>query len=71
MYLIESLLGLRRTSLLREVLKKCREEGVKENILTRSESQEDLINQLIEKKEKCDNIIEVIDNTQILLNKCK
>ena len=60
-----------RTSLLREALKKCREEGVKEIVLSRSESQEELINQLKERKAKCDNIIKVIDDTQILLSKCK
>ena len=55
---------------MQEVLKKCRGEGV-ESILIRSESKEDLIDKLREKKVKCENIITVIDNTQVLLSNCE
>ena len=56
-----------RTSLLREVLKKCSKEGVKKSVLTRSKSQEEVIQQLKKKKHNCDNIIKIIIETEAII----
>jgi hypothetical protein len=58
------------TSILREVQKKCREENVKEDILTKSTTHKEKINELLERRRICEETIKVIEETGTQLNLC-
>ena len=60
-----------RTSLLREVFKKCSKEDVRKSVLTRSKSQEEVIIRLKKKKQNSNNIIKMINETELVIEKCK
>ena len=58
------------TSILREVQKKCRESDVKEDVLTKSTTHQEKINELVERRRICEETIKVIDETGTQLNLC-
>jgi len=59
-----------KTSLLREVQRKCRDPEMKEDILLKSNSHEQMIADLKERKKICEETIIVISETSNQLNKC-
>eukprot|EP00092_Neocalanus_flemingeri_P026987 GFUD01029268.1.p1 GENE.GFUD01029268.1~~GFUD01029268.1.p1 ORF type:complete len:718 (-),score=188.67 GFUD01029268.1:332-2485(-) len=59
-----------RTSLLREVQKKCRDPEMKADVLVKSHAHEEMIRDLKERKRICEETIKVISETSDQLNKC-
>ena len=59
-----------RTSLLREVQRKCRNPEMKEDVLVRSHAHEEMIAELKERKRVCEETIRVISETSDQLNRC-
>ena len=59
-----------RTSLLREVQRKCRNPEMKEDVLVKSHAHEEMIVELKERKRVCEETIRVISETSDQLNRC-
>ena len=59
-----------RTSLLRSVQKKTKEEETKKKMVMRSQAHEKKINDLKTRKAVCEETIRVIDQTNSKLNEC-
>ena len=58
------------TSILREVQKKCRDSNLKEDVLTKSTTHQEKINELLERRRICEETITVIEETGTQLNLC-
>ena len=59
-----------RSSLLRDVLKKAKGEDEKKRLTTRSQTHENMIKELKERKIICEETIRVIEETTLKLNDC-
>ena len=59
-----------RSSLLRDVLKKAKGEDEKKRLTTRSQTHENMIKELKERKIICEETIRVIEETNLKLNDC-
>lgn len=50
--------------------KKCRQDNIKEGILTKSTAHQETIKELLERRKICEETIKVIEETGVQLNRC-